>query len=347
MGRPLEIPVDVILTGRGPDGIAREARLAEEAGFGRLWAAELQRSATIPLAVAAGATTTIELGTGVALAFTRSPFVLALEILDLDELSGGRMTLGLGAGVRRLNRAWHGADYDPPVARMRELMAAVSELITAMAEGRDASSPGEHYDISVAGYRRRTDYPRSEVPVWLAAVLPGMARLAGRRADGFLDHPVTTPEWLNEVLVPAVEEGATRAGREAPAVSGAMICAADDADPERARRAAACTVGFYATVKTYADLFAGAGFEDRLGEIRREFLRGDAASLAAAVGPEMTARFAAAGTVADVRAGVAAYVEACDRCDRLWATPPHHLQSEEDVAGWQAGIRDALGAGSR
>lgn len=341
----LAIPVDVTLTGRGAAGIAREAALAEGAGFGRLWAAELQRSATIPLAVAASATTTIGLGTGVALAFTRSPFVLALEALDLDELSGGRLCLGLGAGVRRLNRSWHGVDYDPPVPRMRELIAAVEELISAMAEGRDAASPGEHYDISVVGFRRVADQPRAAIPVWLAAVLPGMARLAGRTASGFLDHPVTTPRWLNERLLPAIAEGAERARRPAPEIAAAMICAADDRDPGRARRAAACTVGFYATVRTYADLFTEAGFGQRLDGIRRAFVGGDAEDLARAVGPDMTEQFAAAGTWREVRERVAEHVSACERCDRVWATPPHHLQSEDDIAHWQAGIRGALGGG--
>ena len=103
---------------------------------------ELHRSATVPLAVAAAATERIELGTGIALAFTRSPMVLALEALDLDELSGGRFVLGLGAGVRRLNASWHAAAYDPPVRRMRELVAAARELMAALTEGRDARAPG-------------------------------------------------------------------------------------------------------------------------------------------------------------------------------------------------------------
>src|SRR5690606_31782581 len=119
-----------------------------------LWAPELHRSATVPLAVAAAATERIELGTGIALAFTRSPMVMALEALDLDELSGGRFVLGLGAGVRRLNARWHAGPYDPPVARMREMVAAVRELVAALAQGRDARSPGAIYDIEVRGLRR-------------------------------------------------------------------------------------------------------------------------------------------------------------------------------------------------
>ena len=94
MAGPLAIPVDAQLLGEDAGEIATFARAAEDAGVSRLWAPELHRSSTIPLAVAAAATERIELATGIALAFTRSPMVLALEALDLDELSGGRLVLG-------------------------------------------------------------------------------------------------------------------------------------------------------------------------------------------------------------------------------------------------------------
>jgi len=341
VGGPLAIPVDAQLLGEDPADLAEFARAAERAGIARLWAPELHRSSTVPLAVAAAATTEIGLGTGIALAFTRSPMVLALEALDLDELSGGRLTLGLGAGVRRLNMSWHAGPYDPPVARMREMVAAVRELVAALAEGRDARSPGTLYDVEVRGLRRPYAAGRAAIPVWLAAVLPAMTRLAGEVADGFLDHPVTSPAWLSERLVPAIRAGAERAGREPPEVAGALICAASDDDPEGARRAAACTVGFYATVRTYEDLFAEHGFAARLPGIRRAFAAGEPDRLADAVGPDMTDAFAAAGTPGAVRARAEAYEGIADR---LWATPPHHLQPPAAAARWQAGILEALGA---
>jgi probable F420-dependent oxidoreductase len=336
----LAIPVDGQLLGRDPAEIALLAAEAERAGLGRLWAAELYRSATVPLAVAAAATERVQLGTGIALAFTRSPMVLALEALDLDELSGGRFVLGLGAGVRRLNASWHAAAYDTPVRRMRELVAAVRELTAALAQERDAHAPGAIYDIEVRGLRRPHAAPRAALPVWLAALLPGMTALAGEIADGFLDHPVTTPAWLAERLVPALDAGAARAGRPRPAVSGALICAASDDDPAGARRAAAGTVGFYATVRTYGELFSDHGFGARLGAIRRAFLAGEGDGLAEAVGEDMTDAFAAAGTVAQVRERARAYE---GLADRLWAVPPHHAQGHEDTARWQRGILEALG----
>ncbi len=331
---------DVELVGVDAADIARLAKRAEDAGFARIWAPELYRSATIPLAVAAHATERIEIATGIALAFTRSPFVLALEALDLDELSGGRMVIGLGAGVRRLNERWHAVSaYDPPVTRMREHVAAVREIISALSAGRDARSHGEFVDIHVAGYRRQVATTRESIPVWLAAVMPGMAKLAGRVADGFLDHPITTPEWLAETLLPAIDAGAAAAERARPPIAGGVIVAVSDAEPDAARQAAACTVGFYATVKTYESLFQHHGFDARLPAIRRAFMEGGAAELADAVGPEMSDTFAAAGSSDDVRRHVARYD---GQVDRLWITPPHHLQSPPATTAWQEALIDAF-----
>lgn len=336
----IPFPVDAELVGASPDEIAALARDAEEAGFTCLWAPELYRSATIPLAVAAAATERIEIATGIALAFTRSPFVLALEALDLDELSGGRMVLGLGAGVRRLNERWHAVSaYDPPVPRMRDHIAAFREIVSALAAGRDARSEGRYVDIHVAGYRRNVTASRERIPVWLAAVMPGMARLAGEVADGFLDHPITTPDWLREHLLPPIESGAERAGRARPEVAGGLVAAASAEDPQGARRAAACTVGFYATVKTYEPLFQEHGFDTRIDQIRRAFMEGGESRLAEAVGDEMTDCFAAAGTPEQVRQRALAYT---GLVDRLWVTPPHHLQSPEQTSHWQRGILESF-----
>jgi probable F420-dependent oxidoreductase len=338
---PLAIPVDAELVGEDAAAIAAFARAAEDAGIARLWAPELYRSATVPLAVAAAATERIGIATGIALAFTRSPMVTALEALDLDEASGGRFTLGLGAGVRRLNASWHAAAYEPPLRRMREMVAAVRELMDALTGGRDARSAGRIYDIDVRGLRREARAPRPAVPVWLAAVLPGMTRLAGEVADGFLDHPVTSPEWLRETTLPALRAGAARGDRPVPEVAGSLICAVSAADPDGARRAAAATVGFYATVRTYAGMFSEHGFADRLPGIREAFVAGDVDRVVEAVGPDMADAFSASGTPERVRERARAWE---GLADRLWATPPHHGQAPAAVAGWQAGILEAFHA---
>jgi len=336
-----DLPFDLELSGGTMDEIVAQAEAADAAGFARLWAPELYRSSTIPLALAGAATRHIELATGIALAFTRSPFVLSLEALDLDDISGGRTVIGLGAGVKRLNEDWHAVpQYDPPVTRMRETIAAIREIIASMAEGRDAQTTGTQVSVRVVGFRRPVSAVRSRIPIWLAAVLPGMAGLAGEVSDGFLDHPATSLDWLSGELRPAIERGAERADREAPPICGAVIVARDDADPERAREAAALSVGFYATVRTYERMFVDHGFGDRLGPIRRAFLAKDRQALADVVGSDMVGTFAAAGTLGDVRAAVDRYR---GHVDRMWLVSPHHHQDAEDTRRWQREIISAFG----
>src|SRR4051812_36920370 len=120
----------LVTSSGGPEDLAEAARLAEEAGFESVWATEFyDRSATVALAAMAQATNEIELGSAIAYAFGRTPVVLAAEARDLDELSGGRLTLGLGTGTRRMQQDWHGLDGEHPPPRMEELVPPVRRLL--------------------------------------------------------------------------------------------------------------------------------------------------------------------------------------------------------------------------
>src|SRR5262249_5752537 len=142
LGRMLAIPVDISLEGASLAGLGDLADEAERRGIDRLWAPELYRSASVPLAVAAAATRRIGLATGIALAFTRSAFGPPVGALAVAELAGGRRGVGLGGGARRRSGRWHAVASDPPVRRMREVVAGFRELVAAMAERRDARSGG-------------------------------------------------------------------------------------------------------------------------------------------------------------------------------------------------------------
>jgi hypothetical protein len=108
--------ISLVTSSGGPGELAHAARLAQDAGFASVWATEFyDRSATVGLAAMAQATSTIELGSAIAYAFGRTPLVLAAEARDLDELSGGRLALGLGTGTRRMQQDWHGLDGEHPV----------------------------------------------------------------------------------------------------------------------------------------------------------------------------------------------------------------------------------------
>src|SRR5881409_4425912 len=120
----------VVTGGSGLADVVESARLAEAAGFESVWATEFyDRSATVALAAMAQATNTIELGSAIAYGFGRTPLVLAAEARDLDELSGGRLTLGLGTGTRRMQQDWHGLDGEHPAPRMEELVPLVRRLL--------------------------------------------------------------------------------------------------------------------------------------------------------------------------------------------------------------------------
>lgn len=274
---------------------------AEAAGAAVVWAPELHRSAPVTAAALACRTTTIGVGTGIALAFARSPFLTALSALDLDELSGGRLRLGLGTGVQRLNEDWHGVTWDKPVRRLRETVAVIRQLVAGAHTGEPIDHDGEAVRLRVRGYRRPYRPVRDRIPIYLAGVGPAMTALAGEIGDGWISHELCSPSYLADHVLPRLNP---RPGFDVVV----SACCAVDHDPARARAAAAGVVGFYASVRTYADLFA---FHDLADEQQRviEAFRGGlpADCLAGAVAPAMVDRLTLTGTPDQVAARIAAY----------------------------------------
>ncbi|MET7425144.1 LLM class flavin-dependent oxidoreductase [Dactylosporangium sp. NPDC005555] len=274
---------------------------AEAAGAAVVWAPELHRSAPVTAAALAARTTTAGVGTGIALAFARSPFLTALSALDLDELSGGRFRLGLGTGVQRLNEDWHGVTWSRPVHRLRETVAAIRLVVAGAHTGDPLDFAGDIVRLRVRGYRRPYAPVRPAVPIYLAGVGPAMIALAGEIGDGWISHELCSPSYLSSHVLPRL---GARPGLE---VVVSACCAIDD-DAARARAAAAGAVGFYASVRTYADLFA---FHDLAEEQQRviEAFRGGlpADGLAGAVAPAMIDRLTLTGTPDEVASKIAEY----------------------------------------
>jgi probable F420-dependent oxidoreductase len=290
-----------------PDQVAL-AQQTETAGFGAMWASEFyDRSATIPLAAMAAATSTLGLASGVAYAFGRSPLVLAAEARDLDSLSGGRFRLGLGTGTRRMQQDWHGLCGDHPAPRCEELVPLLRRL-WRLHEG-PVHHEGRFYRTVVVPTAESAPPRRTEIPIYLAGVNARMVEAAGAVADGLLGHPLFTPEYVAKVVRPALRTGAARTERapELP-VAGTLICAVDP-DRGRARRAAAAQLAFYLTVKTYDAIADLHGFSDQVGAIRAAWKAGDRQGMAAAVTDEMVDVWALAGPADEVR----------EQYDRRWA----------------------------
>jgi probable F420-dependent oxidoreductase len=275
------------------------AQLAERAGFDSIWATEFyDHSATVGIAAMATATQRIGLGSAIAYAFGRTPLVLAAEAADLDELSGGRLTLGLGTGTQRMQREWHGLDGEHAATRMEELVPLVRRL-WRLDQGAVEHS-GRFYDVSI----QPTAPPRTverEIPIYLAGVNPRMIEAAGAVGDGLVGHPLFTHRYVEEVVRPALARGARRADRdERVPIAGYINCCVDD-DRDAARREAATLIAFNATVSTYQGVLRLHGFDENAAAIRSAWEERDWEGMVGGVSDEMIDTIALAGTPSEVR----------------------------------------------
>lgn len=336
--------VQVCALGDSLEEIARGAREAEAAGMAGVFAIELFRSTVTQAMWLAAHTERIAIGTGITWAFTRSPFNIALAALDIDEASGGRFSLGLGAGVKRLNEAWHGADYGRPAPHLRETVEAVRLIVAKAGSGEPIRYEGSYHDIDIRGWVRPSQPLRERIPIYTAAVQEGMARMAGDVADGLLGHIICSTRWIDEVLVPSFEAGLARSGRPRSDFTFTPgICVAIDDDEQAAYEAARRTLAFYATVRTYAPLFEIHGFQDEAAAVGAAFRAGDLANVASHVTNEMVDTYCAVGPPDKVRAKVS---EIAERGDAVALMPPTYFLEPERIAAYQRRILAAFGAGA-
>src|SRR3954453_22423297 len=297
--------VSLIVTGgSGLADIVESARRAEEAGFASVWATEFyDRSATVALAAMAQATERIALGSAIAYAFGRTPVVLAAEARDLDELSGGRLKLGLGTGTRRMQQDWHGIDGEHPASRMEELLPLLRQL-WRLHEG-PIEHEGRFYRLNVKPTAPPRPPVREDIPIFMAGVNRRMIESAGKVADGLVGHPLFTPEYVEQVARPALG-GVPIAGYITTSVSE---------DRDQARRDAAAIIAFNSTVKTYRSVHRVSGFEPEADAVREAWSKGDFEGMAAAVTDEMIDSISLAGTPDEVRARFA------ERWDGIYERP--------------------------
>lgn len=317
------------------------AASAERAGFRTLWSAELDRSAFIPVAAMARATSEIRLGTGIAWAFPRSPMVTALTALDLDELCGGRLVLGLGSGVRRLNEAWLDVEWDRPVRRLDDTVRIVRSLVAGAHLGEPIRYDGAA-SIDLRGYRRAFEPVRTEIPVYLAAVGEQMTRLAGRAADGWLAHELGSPEYVRRRILPNILDGLAVAGRVRGEIDlVASACGMVLPDGKEALRHTAGLVAFYASVKTYTGFFAFHGFGDEARRVQAAFRDGDIRGMIEAVPDEMVDALTVSGTPERARQKLTAYE---GLVDTVKLSPPTHFVSKQVTRAAQASLIDTFGS---
>ena len=260
--------------------------------------------------------------------------------MDLDELSGGRMVLGLGTATRRMNEDWYGVPFSKPAARIEELVRLLHAAFDAQ-KGGGFRFEGEFWNLKVPLYAR-PGAARPTVPIWIAAVNRKMIHAAGLVADGLVGHPIATRRWHREVTLPGMRAGEQEAGRESGSCILAPYVITVIADSrEQALREAKGQIGFYFTTALYHTVLDLHGLRAVGEACRAGFKKMDMKAMAEAVPDELVDEIAIACTQDEAHDRLAEWKGLTE--DPLFYTPSIGMRPERILENSNA-ILDVFGS---
>lgn len=277
------------------------ARNAEAMGFDALWTAETNHDPFFPLVLAAEHTSRIKLGTSIAVAFPRTPMVLAQIAWDLQALSGGRFILGLGTQVKGHNERRLGVRWEHPGPKLRELIQCVRAIWDCWQHDTRPDFRGEFYTFTLmTPFFNPGPIAHPRIPIYIAGVNAYMCRLAGELCDGFHIHPFHSLKYLHEVTLPNIRAGADRAGRDPGACAlstTAFVIAGRDADEiEAAKQPVRQQIAFYASTRTYRGVLEAHGWGETCYRLNEKAAKGDWTGMAEEITDDMLEVFAVSAT---------------------------------------------------
>lgn len=271
----LDVSVQAVDDLHQVSGIARQAA---DAGFAGLWSSEVNHDPFIQLALAATQSGAMELGTAIALSFTRSPMTLAYTSWDLAAMTKGRFILGLGTQVKahnekRFSVAWP----EPPAPRLREMIEGMRHIWHSWRTGEKLAFRGEYYKFTLMTPFFTPPRHKFSIPIYIAGVNEGLCRLAGKVCDGFHLHPLNSQRYLSEQVRPWIAAGAESEGRSASdcaiAASVFVVTGMDKNQKAFWREFVKQQISFYASTPSYAtvfDLHGWTGEREQLSVMARE-----------------------------------------------------------------------------
>lgn len=291
---------------------------AEQMGFDGVWVTETTHSPFTLMTMAAANTDRLDIGTAIAVAFPRSPMVTAYTAWDLQSLSAGRFVLGLGTQVKGHIERRFAETWESPGPRLRDYVRAVREIWASWREDRHPDHAGEFYEINLCPPDWRPNpIDTPDVPIYIAGVNEYNLQLAGELCDGLHVHPMNSPEYIDEVVVPNVERGADRGGRDPNDVTLAttVFAVAGDTPDERAaaREEVRQQIAFYGSTRTYRTIFAVHGWESLCDDLHDLSVKGQWDDMPALVTDEMVEAFSVEGTWDDLRGAIDDRYEHIDR----------------------------------
>lgn len=287
-----------ISTGRSLESAIERVKLAESLGYEAVYTTHIAgRESLTVLTAYALSTTRIRLGTGVVPIYSRTPATMAQTAATIDDLSGGRLTLGLGVSHRPVVESWHGQSIDRPVAEMREYAA----IVRAILRGEDPPA-GEKWRSSFHLVGLDT---RPQLPIYVAALSPAMLRLAGEVADGVMLW-LCNPTYIRDVVIPEVSAGRERAGKTMEGFDVvAAIPAALSSEVDRAHSSLRRDLLTYFGLPFYRAMIERSGFGADI--VAYDAASGDVEAMQAAISDAFLHELAAIGDQQAVQAGVERY----------------------------------------
>ncbi|MCA2244783.1 TIGR03617 family F420-dependent LLM class oxidoreductase [Mycobacterium sp. WUMAC-067] len=272
------------------------AKAAEAAGFDGVMSPELAHDPFLPLVSAATTTSSVDLVTGIAVAFARSPMTVAVTSADIHRLSEGRLVLGLGTQVKAHITRRYSMEWSRPAVRMREYICALRAIWTAWNEGTPLAFEGEFYRHTLmTPVFDPGPSPVGDPKILLAAVGPAMTAVAGEVADGLLLHAFTTPAYARDVTMPSLQVGLVRSARDRSDLEVSIPAMAIIADTEEAHEAktsaARAQLAFYGSTPSYRPVLAHHGWGALGEELHRLSKSGDWTTMAGLVDDEVLYAF--------------------------------------------------------
>jgi probable F420-dependent oxidoreductase len=277
------------------------ARAAEAMGFDGIWASETTHDPFLMSALIAEHTERASLGTAIAVAFPRSPGTLAYLAWDLAALSNGRFILGLGTQVKAHNERRFGVKWESPVAKLREVILAMRALWDTWQNGTRLNFRGQFFKLTLMSpFFNPGPIAHPNIPVYVAGVNRGMCRLAGELCEGFHVHPFHSTRYLQEVTLPAIEEGLRVSGRQRSdleLVSSVFVIVGNtQAERTTASQSVRQQIAFYASTPSYAPVMELHGWGDTREQLSRLAAKGRWEEMPSLISDEMLEVFALRGT---------------------------------------------------
>lgn len=275
------------------------SKAAEEIGFDALWTQETQHDAMLPCTLIAEHTSKMNFGTAIAVSFARTPTNLAYMAWDLAAQSGGRFILGLGTQVKAHIERRFGMPWPESVTgKLREQIQVVRALWDCWQNDTKLNFRGEYYKITLMSpFFNPGPLPSPlgermgvrSIPIYIAGVNTGLAKLAGEICDGFHAHPFHTPRYLSEVMLPAIEEGTVKEGRKREDVSVSVTAfVATSSEEENFART---QIAFYASTPSYRAVMDFHGWTETAEELSGHAAKGEWADMPMLITDEMLNEF--------------------------------------------------------